>query len=327
MYTEEDYQIDDREDDYHLAQQKDFYNSMMNDWNKPSKKKNQKAAYFTFESAIQFRISTQYFEHNRIEAKDFRHIQGIREAYNFIGKNHYTVKHSFIWFNENFKNEWLYWDINDWVKNEQKGRFILENWIEQNIVKNAIKHYQKPISTPKPVLLAETPKTVVIEPKKEEVEVAPVKIKKEVKEKPIFFPTHKLVVKDGKVDINSLILALADLVWREPNRKNLYYIDKLDLSELTNDQRDYIKAVFYPNKNGNIAVLQNNPYWTIEKAGKNIMLVPSRKREGYYYIDNKNGNPGLVSLTTISTKLNIIKMTAKKRLDRMSLKDLVKMSK
>lgn len=314
------------EDDYYLEQQRNHYNSMMNDWNKPSKKKSQKDAYFTFESSIALRIRTQYFEHNRIEAKDFRHIQGINDAYDFICKNHYTTKHSFKWFNENFKNEWLYWSTDDWVKNEQKGRFILENWIEQNIVKNAIKYYQKPISTPKPIIIAETPKTVVIEPKKEEVEVAPVKIKKEVKEKPIFHPTHKLVIKDGKIDINSLIFALADLVWREPNRKNLYYIDKLDLSELTNDQLDYIKAVFYP-KNGNIAVLKNNPYWTIEKSGKNIMLVPSRKREGYYYINNKNGNPGLVSLTDISAKLQMAKNTVIYRLANMSLQDLVKMSK
>jgi len=313
------------EEDYQLEQQRDFYSSMMNDYNKPSKKKSQKDAYFIFESAICLRISTQHFEHKEIEAKDFRHIQGIRDAYNFISKNHYTTKHSFIWFNQNLKDEWLYWSTDDWVKNEQKGRFILENWIEQNIVKNAIKYYQKPISIPKPIMLAETPKIVVIEPKKEEVEVVVVKIKKE---KPVYLPTHKLVVKDGKVDVNSIILALADLVWREPNRKNLYYIDKLDLSELTNDQKDYVKAVFYPNnKNGQIAVLQNNPYWTIEKAGKNIMLVPSRKRDGYYYIDNKNGNAGLVSLTTISTKLNIAKNTVIYRLSNMSLQDLTKMSK
>lgn len=324
MYFEDDYQLDDIENDYYAEQQRNHYNQMMSDWNRPSKKKNQKAAYFTFESAIALRIRTQYFEHNRIEAKDFRHIEGINDAYDFISKNHYTFKHSFIWFNQNFKDEWLYWSTDDWVKNEQKGRFILESWIEQNIVKNAIKYYQKPKNISKPTLHIETPKIEVIEPKKEEVEVPVVKIKKE---KPVFLPNHKLVVKDGKVDINSIILALADLVWREPLRKNLYYIDKLDLSLLTDAQKDYVKAVFYPNKNGNILVLQNNPYWTIEKSGKNIMLAPLRKRDGYYYIDNKNGNPGLVSLTTISTKLDLLKNTVKKRLDRMSLQDLLKMSK
>lgn len=169
------------------------------------------------------------------------------------------------------------------------------------------------------------PKSSTFEPKNEELDYTPHSNKKQ---KPTFFPKHQLVVKDGKVVLESIIMAIADLVWREPNKRDLFYIDKLDLSNLTEAQTKYVKAVFYPNKwNKNIEVLQNNLYWTVEKSGRNNILVPLRKREGYYYIHNKTGMPGFVSLTTVSTKLNILKMTAKKRLDRMTLKDLVAMCK
>lgn len=168
-------------------------------------------------------------------------------------------------------------------------------------------------------------KSSTFEPKNEELDYTPHSNKKQ---KPTFFPKHQLVVKDGKVVLESIIMAIADLVWREPNKRDLFYIDKLDLSNLTEAQTKYVKAVFYPNKwNKNIEVLQNNLYWTVEKSGRNNILVPLRKREGYYYIHNKTGMPGFVSLTTVSTKLNILKMTAKKRLDRMTLKDLVAMCK
>lgn len=290
---------------------------------------------YKFEDAIRTRITHPYDDHN-IQVKKYRDIPHIKEAYgilkSFRPSNKYE-KHSITFLKEIITDEMYYWELDDWSHSKKNGEYVfgkgfdyLDMFIQKYLLQTAknlqIKN-KKSLDNQTHSNDIKTSKTTIIEPKNKELEeeTTPVKIKKE---KPVFLPTHKLVVKDGLVDWNSVIYAIADLVWREPNKRDLYYIGKLDLSNLTEQQIKYVKSLFYMNDGRKNA---SNHLFSIEKRGKVNILYPARKREGYYYIDNKTGEAGLVSLTTVSNKLGLLKMTTKKRLDKMSLQDLVKMEK
>lgn len=328
------------ENSFYLDTEQDYYNQQY-EWNKSIQSSYKKKLTFQqviqeFENSILMRITFPY-DNRDIDVKDFRHIPNIVQAFekmkSFRPSSKYQ-KHTFTFMKEIITDEMYYWKTTDWchskIKNDYvlgKGFSYIDLFIEKYLLttaKNITNKENKTSNDPTHSNDVKTPKIDVFEPENETIKDE--SNKKTKKEKPIFHPNHKLVIKDGKVLLESIIMAIADLVWREPNKRDLYYIDKLDLSGLTEQQIKYVKAVFYTNQyNHKVDVLENNPYWTIEKSGKNNILIPIRKREGYYYIHKDTGLPNFVSLTTVSSKLKMAKNTVIYRLSKMTLQDLVKM--
>jgi hypothetical protein len=138
------------------------------------------------------------------------------------------------------------------------------------------------------------------------------KNKKETKE--LFFPEHALSINDqGHIIIESLILAIADLVWRQNNQKDLFYINKL---KLTTKQLAYVNHLFINKSNKLI-----NKYWKINVIDGQIKLIALRKRAGYYYL-NSNREHKFITLTELSKYFNLQKTTLEYKLKFKSIKDI-----
>lgn len=138
------------------------------------------------------------------------------------------------------------------------------------------------------------------------------KNKKETKE--IFFPEHSLSIDDqGHIIIESLILAIADLVWRQNNQKDLFYINKL---KLTTKQLAYVNHLFINKSNKLI-----NKYWKINEIDGQIKLIALRKRAGYYYLNPKREHK-FITLTELSKYFNLQKTTLEYKLKFKSIKDI-----
>lgn len=138
------------------------------------------------------------------------------------------------------------------------------------------------------------------------------KNKKQTKE--IYFPIHKVAVSDGNINIDSLVKAIADLVWRKEGQIDSFYIHNLILSD---SHKNYVNYLFMKSKSS-----LENKYWKIEKKGKANILVPKIKRSGYYGF--AKGSYDLFSLTYIAEQKNIPKNTLLYRLKHMSIKEATK---
>jgi hypothetical protein len=187
---------------------------------------------------------------------------------------------------------------------------ILESYIEQYIIKYCeklkVKEVQPVIETVKVETTAKVIKKSAGRPKGS---------KNKKPEKEVYMPFHSIPCNDGMIDNDSAIKAIADLVWRKQGMMNQEYLNYL---KITDKQKNYLNALF----NKNTALLENK-YWKIELKGKTKVLVPKTKRAGYYGRE-PHGNYDLISLTYISEKVGIGKMTLIYRLKHMSIKDAVK---
>lgn len=341
---------DDFAFNYEKQQELDYQNQIMREYNYSHTKKNPKALTLSFiKENLQYRISKALKDY-ALPGIEYKNYPNLKEAYKRAAeKNHYELQE---WFYINFKEEWLYLKKSDFLY-DGKGNKVLETIIENIYIpfadkitkfenaKNKQNIVNKTINEPIPSNDIEIENIDTIEHKKEEIKIEqeneiieenikivklpgrPLGSKNKKPEKEIFMPTYKLTLIDGNVDVNSVIMSIADLVWRNPNQRDFFYINKLDLSNLTNDQIKFVRSLFYMNQNKtNIS----NNYFYVEKDGKNNILKPYGKRKGYYYIDKKNGKPNLVSLSIISNKLKLAKNTVIYKLTKMTLQELVKKS-
>jgi hypothetical protein len=204
---------------------------------------------------------------------------------------------------------------------------VLEDYIDKYIIK-----YVKSIHTPnyKPVVFKEEKASVVEIDKEEEIipdvitEELPKKksnagrpkgSKNKKPEKELYMPHHIIPSNKGMLDIECVIKAIADLVWRKEGLMNHEYLQYLHITE---DQKKYLNALF----NKNPKALENK-YWKIDLNKNTKILIPLMKRAGYY-AKPPVGNYDLYSLTHISNKSGINKHTLIYKLKHMSVKDATK---
>ena len=278
-------------------------------------------SYYEFIKAISYRLNTSYFRDWDTGRVDFREYSGIR--FNGILDNFKKTKEInpkefnpyFKWFKANYKNEFSYWCHRDhW--NMGEGIDILESFIIENIVPYA-KKYQAEIEIKK------IKKEEIVSIEKKEVQEnldvitnekrkigRPLGSKKQ-KEVEVFLPKHKIpVTEDKKLNIESLILAIADICWR----KRLVYSNVLNQLYLTENQIKYVTAMILK-KSPSLA----NKYWQVIKKKDQFYIEPKVKRLGYYL------DLGiLMSSSEISSKTNIPKRTLCYRLEKMSVTDATK---
>jgi len=277
-------------------------------------------AYYEFILAINYRLHTSYFRDytSRVDFRDYPGIRtnGVLDNFKIVkqikplGNNPY-----YKWFSENFRHEFTIWDSTDhW--NKGQGINILESFIIENIVPFAKKYH--------PIVKIRKTNNIITEviQETEEKEI-PVSIPVEKKKvgRPLgskkqntiqtFLPKHKIPVSnDEKLNIESLILAIADIAWR----KSLLYSDVLDHLVLYDNQIKYVTAMILKK-----SPILENKYWQVVKNKNLYYIEPKIKRLGYYI------NSGiLISSSEISEKTNIPKRTLCYRLNKMSVSDATK---
>jgi hypothetical protein len=278
-------------------------------------------AYYEFISAIYYRLITSYFRDWDTGRVDFRDYPGIRtngvlDNFNIVKQIKPLSNNPYHkWFLENFRNEFSIWDsVDHW--NKGQGIDILESFIVENIVPFA-KKYHPSVK----ILKTKNIITEVIQ-ENEEIEI-PVSIPVEKKKtgRPlgskkqntveIFLPKHKIpVTEDKKLNIESLVLAIADIAWR----KSLLYNNLLNQLVLSDNQIKYVSAMIFKE-----SPMLENKYWQVVKKKSLYYIEPKIKRVGYYI------NSGiLISSSEISEKTNIPKRTLCYRLNKMSVNDATK---
>ena len=252
------------------------------------------------------------FENYLLPHKEYRHNTSLREVFSTQKKrNFYHIRK---WFKENDISK-ICIDHSEFYHLNNQMMEIATKCIEEVLVP----FQKKKIEIQSIIHNVEIKNEIIPEPTNRINRGRPVGSKNQ---KQIFMPIHKIFTNEDRIDDNSLVLAIADLVWRNPNKTNLYYLDFIDKSNLTDKQMKYIKALFYENANRKNII--NNPYFIVSKTGANIFLLPKRKRAGYYFYSSKNNTCELIPLTTISNKTNIPIKTCQRRLEQMSVKDATK---
>ncbi len=278
------------------------------------KKHDSKSAYYKFLDAVVYRLKTGYFKDNLIPRTDFRNYPGI--AYEGILQNFTRVKEIkpvdnnpyYVWWQENHQYFHLSYDItNDWIKGE--GIDFLEGFIIDKIVPYAKKYY--PYVAEEPI----TKEEVIIEIQKTKSKNAggrPIGSKNKKVEKVTFLPVHKIPIKENKLVLDSLIFAIADLVWRFDGIIYSKVISHLDISD---ESKKFVSALIINNSKK-----LENKYWYVQKVKTTYILVKKiEKRQGYYL---PNGT--LMSSYEISKKTGIDSRTLRYRLDKMSVFDATK---
>lgn len=292
-------------DEYETAE---YYRTMNRDMygGGGKKYKSQDDVWFDFVMAVQFRIMRDFKLHG-VDREDYRYYRNLKSAWNRAAeKNHYEMRN---WYNRNFCKDWSFWNNNDWKSD--KGLDVCEA-----VIKSVCMPFADKITAfeskrePKVEKVIETAKTEIIEPKKLG-RGRPIGSKNKKPAKELFMPANIVKINDGKVYMESFIFAIADLVWRKPGMMDGNYLDLLNLNS---GQRKYINKLFMIGSE-----LLVNPYWSFAKRGKITILEAKRKRVGYY----SNKMHKLISLTEMSEKTGIPKMTLKDRLCRMSIKDAI----
>ena len=133
-------------------------------------------------------------------------------------------------------------------------------------------------------------------------------------QKSIFMPFHKISFVNGHIEIDVLVKAIADLVWRQ---EGLMIREYVNLLNLTDSQKKYIINSFTKNPQ-----IFNNKYWEISFNNKIKVLKPKMRRSGYY--GKAQGLYDLFGLSFIAEHTNINKNTLLYRLKFMSIKDAIK---
>lgn len=203
---------------------------------------------------------------------------------------------------------------------------ILEDYIDKYIIK-----YVRSIHTPtyKSVVFKEEkatelevieevvdiPEINTEEPKKKSNAGRPKGSKNKKPQRELFMPHHIIPSEKGNLDIECVIKAIADLVWRKEGLMNNEYLQYLYITE---DQKKYLNALF----NKNPKALENK-YWKIDLNKNTKVLIPLMKRAGYY-AKPPGGVYDLYSLTHISNLTKIPKNTLIYKLKHMSVKDATK---
>ena len=275
------------------------------------KKHDSKSAYYKFLDAVVYRLKTGYFKDNLIPRTDFRNYPGI--AYEGILQNFTRVKEIkpvdnnpyYVWWQENHQYFHLSYDItNDWIKG--KGIDFLEGFIIDKIVPYAKKYYPYVAEEP---IAKEEEKIEIQKTREKKPGGRPIGSKNKKEIKTMFLPVYKIPEKEGKLDLNALIYAIADLVWRDGEFLYSSVISQLDISD---PQKKYVAAMLLRDSKQ----IQNK-YWYVHKVKSNVVFVlPKMNRQGYYL---PNGT--LMSSAEMSEKTGIKKTTLINRLKKMSVFD------
>lgn len=259
--------------------------------------------------------------------KNYKVYPGAKDNFSMMSANNGNREYSKVW-------QWLKQQVNSGIFNQYMTTkdFLsddymeyVEDYIERYILpyvkKPALKKYISAVEK----VFTETPveektnleeavyeEPVIEKPKSKAGRPKGSKNKKETKE--VYFPIHKVGTIDGNVDIDSLVKAIADLVWRKEGQIDSFYIHNLILSD---SHKKYVNYLFMKNQH-----LLVNKYWKIEKKGKANIIVPKMRRFGYY--GRAKGSYDLFSLVYISEQSNISKDTLFYRLKHMSIKEATK---
>lgn len=312
----------DLRESYKESVRESMYDSEKKHYNS---KRTSKDLYFDFCRAVVTRLSLDNLNHTKNykiypKAKDNFAMHSTNDGASYCSK-------LLLWIDTQIENGILSEQItyDDLLK--QPYINVLENYIDNYIIK-----YVKSIHTPyyKPVVFKEEkapeveaikeeviiPEVITEEPPKKKSNAGRPKGSKNKKpERELFMPHHIIPSEKGNLDVECVIKAIADLVWRKEGLMNNEYLRYLNITE---DQKKYLNALF----NKNISVLQNK-YWKIDLNKNTKVLIPLMKRAGYY-AKPPNGNYDLYSLTHISNKSGINKHTLIFRLKHMSVKDAVR---
>ena len=278
-------------------------------------------AYYEFISAISYRLNTSYFrdwETGRVDFRDYPGIRtnGVLDNFNIVKQIKPLSNNPYHkWFLENFRNEFSFWcSIDHW--NKGQGIDILESFIVENIVPFGKKYHPSvEIIKTKNIITRVIQETEEIEipvsnPVENKKVGRPLGSKKQNTIQ-IFLPKHKIpVTEDKKLNIESLVLAIADIAWR----KSLPYNNLLNQLVLSDNQIKYVSAMIFKESS-----MLENKYWQVVKKKSLYYIEPKIKRLGYY-IDSGI----LISSSEISLKTNIPKRTLCYRLEKMSVKDATK---
>jgi hypothetical protein len=256
------------------------------------------------------------------EEKNFKGIPGLKENFNLMSANNGNREYSKLW-------QWLNQQINSGVFNRylttkdflndeymETTESYIERYILPYVKKPALKKYKKAIEnqfpeefTDKEIKIEEP---VIQKTKSNAGRPKGSKNKKPVKE--VFMPIHNISTVNGQIEIDTLINAIADLVWRKEGLMNSEYLDFLNISD---SQKKYVNYLFNKNQKA-----LDNKYWEIVMNKKTKVLMPKMRRFGYY--GKANGTYELFGLSYIAEKSNISKNTLLYRLKHMSIKEAVK---
>jgi hypothetical protein len=272
------------------------------------KKKTTINLFYEFGNAVFRRLGND----NLNMKKNYKLFPDAKHNFDERSYNHgnYEFSKLHFWLEEQVKNNVLSEELstNDLLTYPYIS--ILENYIDQYIVKYCTKLKVKEME---PVV--EPVKLEITEQIEKRSAGRPKGSKNKKPEKELFMPQHIIPTTDGKIDMPSVIKAIADLVWRNPGKMDSYYLDFLRLND---QQKKYINYCFIKNRE-----VFENKYWKIEFKGKTKILTPKTKRAGYY-AKEPAGNYDLFSLTYMSNKSGIGKMTLIYRLKHMRVKDALK---
>jgi hypothetical protein len=303
------YNTEDSED----YQEDDIFAPVENPY-KIKKMHDSQSAYYKFMDAVVYRLTTNYFKDNGIDRTNFKDYPGIEVG--GILKNFTIVKELkpldknpfYVWWIENHQHFHLGFDVReDWIKGD--GIDFLESFINDKIVPFAKEYYQ---IIPETKITREQVLNEIEKIKTKNSGGRPIGSKNKKEEKVSFLPFHKIPEAEGKLNIDALIFALADIVWRF---NGIIYSKAISQLLITDAQKKYVAALILKN-----SISIQNKYFSIGKINDTTLLfVKMQNRQGYYV-----SNGILMSSAKISEKTGIKKTTLIYRLKNMSVYDATK---
>ena len=301
------YDNDEKSDDY---QEDDIFSPVENHF-KSTQDHDSKSAYYKFIDAVVYRLTTNYFKDNGIDRTNFKDYPGIE--FGGILKNFTIVKDIkpldknpyYVWWLENHQSYHLRFDIrNDWIRGE--GIDFLELFIMDKVVSFAKKYYP---FIPEITITREEVIKEIRNTKTKNLGGRPIGSKNKKEQKALFLPFHKIPEEEGKLNIDALIFALADIVWRF---NGIIYSKAISQLLITEAQKKYVAAMIFNNSKS-----IENKYFSIGKVNNTTLLFAKIEiRQGYYV-----SNGTLISSAKISQKTGIKKTTLISRLKNMSVYD------
>jgi hypothetical protein len=304
FYTDEEYyeQLE--------AQRRDEYVKSINYYNKPAKKKTKDQVFFLFEDAIIYRINYKFSDYCR-DGTYYKYMDGVQDAFQWLKKqNPYSFRYSYKWLMKHWDDKFYYFTSGrDWA-NEDETRWFIEKFIDEQLLPNAQKYYANKTVKAKPTFTLEAPKTPIIEPKKQEVEIVkPVinekiingkgrpkgsKNKKQEEMKP---PVHK-------VDDKTIVPALQDIIW---------YADGLKANEIMQyiEADESIIKLIYGKLHENAGKLWEKRVCGITPSGAKIeRFYPLTPRKGYFF------NGEILTLSVLARITGMAKQTLSYRISK-----------
>lgn len=313
MFIDEDYYLDE-ETRFYKEQEELYYRNQRQEAQKQYKKKHTfDEALFVFEDALLFRCISSYSDYDQPFTTHKRN-KDLIDLINAMRKKFPREKRfSYQYLKEIWNDSIAYYSKSDWYHCKQNGQWhtgkgtqSMEKFIDETLLEYTEK-VNKYKDKPKPTFIIETPKTPVIEPKKEEP-VAQViveqpkgkgrpkgsKNKTENLMKP---PTHN-------VEDETIVAALQDIIW---------YQDGMKANEIMNyivaDEK--LKKKIYAKLHENAGKLwEKRTVGQLYNGAKIERFYPLTTRKGYFY------NGETLTLNKLAEKVGMAKQTLSYRISK-----------